>query len=115
MKWLGMEDPSWRQMMLTLVGLVVGLIIFISALLMLRYRLPPKNEAALLSERYGKTTRMEPRSGETAQDVALRGRESGSLQQQSVGAVTDAYMDARYGTGGGKAMEHLRNAVGSIR
>ena len=35
MEWLGMDDPDWRKMMLTLVGLVIGLILLISLILSL--------------------------------------------------------------------------------
>ena len=101
--------------MLTLVSLVVGLILLISALLMLRYRPPPKDEAAILFARYVNMTGLEPETVETAREFAHRVIESGSLQKQSVGSVTDAYMDARYGTGGEAAREHLREAIGSIR
>ena len=115
MKWLGMNEPSWRKMMLTLVSLVVGLILLISALLMLRYRPPPKDEAAILFARYVKKTGLAPQTGETARVFARRVIESGSLQEHSVDSVTDAYMDARYGTGGEAAREHLREAIGAIR
>src|SRR5210317_2243670 len=40
MDWLGMDDPDWRQMILTLVALVTGLTMLISLALMLRYRPP---------------------------------------------------------------------------
>jgi len=44
MEWLGMVDPNWRKMLLTLVGTVVALILMISAFMMLRYRPPASDE-----------------------------------------------------------------------
>ena len=48
MQWLGMDDPDWQKMMLTLIGLSIALIIGISLLLTLRYRAPPQDRAAIL-------------------------------------------------------------------
>ena len=115
MKWLGMQDPSWRKMMLTLIGLVIGLIMLISVLLMIRYRPPPKDEAAVLYERFVKKTGLEPQTGETAQIFALRVRESGKLEPTTVDTITSAYHDARYGTGDDAAFERLKQAVGAMR
>ena len=114
MQWLGMEDPNWRKMMLTLVGLVVGLIMLVSVLLMLRYRPPPRDPAAVLYRRFVKKTRVEPRTGETARVFALRVHETGSIPEDVVDNVTDAYLDARYGPEGEQAFERLRRAVGAI-
>jgi hypothetical protein len=113
MEWLGMHEPTWRKMMLTLVFLVVGLIMAISLLLMLRYRPPPKDELALLYARYVRKTGMEPRTGETARVFALRVRDAGALQDNAVETITTAYMDARYGDDQ-HAAERLQQAVAAI-
>ena len=115
MKWLGMNEPSWRKMLLTLVGLVIGIIMIISLLLMIRYRPPSKDEAAILYQRFVKKTGLELQTGETARIFALRARESGRIQPQAVDTVTDAYLDARYGTGDDAAFEKLKQAVGTMR
>ncbi len=114
MQWLGMEKPNWRQMMLTLVGLVVGLIMLVSVLLMLRYRPPPRDPAAVLYQRFVKKTRIEPRTGETARVFALRVQEAGTMPRDTVVDVTDAYLDARYGPDDEQAFERLKSAVGAI-
>ncbi len=114
MHWLGMEDPNWRTMLLTLVGLVVGLIMFVSVLLMLRYRPPPRDPAAVLYQRFVKRTGVEPRTGETARVFALRVVETGSVSEDTVDNVTNAYMDARYGPCDDQAFERLKRAVGAI-
>jgi transglutaminase-like putative cysteine protease len=113
MRWLGMHEPTWRKMMLTLVILVVGLIMAISVLLMLRYRPPPRDEVALLFARYVKQTGMAPRTGETARVFALRVRDAGVIQDDAVETITAAYMDARYGDDE-QAAERLQKAVAAI-
>lgn len=115
MKWLGMDDPSWRKMMLTLVGLVIGLIMLISLLLMLRYRPPQKDEAARLYGRYVKKTGLKPQIGETAEIFAQRVIQSHAANGETVSEITAAYMDARYGRGGENAHDRLRVAVGAMR
>ena len=74
MRWLGMHEPTWRKMLLTLVVLVVALVMVISVLLMLRYQPPEKDEAARLYAKFVKKTGVEPRTGETATDVCLNVR-----------------------------------------
>jgi len=115
MEWLGMDNPSWRKMMLTLVSLVIGLIMLISLLLMLRYRPPQKDEAARLYRRFIKKTGLQPQTGETARVFALRVLKSNAAPDEAVNEITDAYMDARYGRGGEKARGRLRHAVGAMR
>ena len=103
MEWLGMDNPSWRKMMLTLVSLVIGLVMLISLLLMLRYRPPQKDEAARLYRRFIKKTGLQPQTGETARVFALRVLKSNAAPDEAVNEITDAYMDARYGRGGENA------------
>ncbi len=115
MQWLGMHEPTWRKMMLALIGIVVGLVMFISLLLMLRYTPPKKDEAALLYRRFVRKTGAEPRTGETARVFALRVREAGRLPAETVDEVTEAYLDARYGAADSAATARLRAAVAAIR
>jgi len=115
MQWLGMDDPSWRKMMLTLVSLVIGLIMIISLLLMLRYRPPPKDEAARLYRRFVKKTGLQPQTGETAHVFAQRVLESRVAPDETISEITEAYMDARYGRGGETARGRLKEAVGAMR
>lgn len=115
MEWLGMDDPSWRKMMLTLIGLVVGLIMLISLMLMMRYRPPQKDEAARLYWRFVKKTGLEPQTGETARAFALRVLESRAAPNDAVREIIEAYMDARYGSGGTQARDRLKVAVTAMR
>jgi hypothetical protein len=115
MKWLGMNEPSWRKMLLTLVGLVIGIIMIISLVMMIRYLPPPKDKAAILYRRFVKKSGMKLHTGETAHLFASRVRASGSIPAATVEAVTEAYLDARYGLGGDAAFARLKQAVGTIR
>ena len=45
MQLLGMDDPTWRKMFLTLVIACIALVLLVSGILMLRYR-PPKPDRA---------------------------------------------------------------------
>ena len=114
MEWLGMDDPTWRKMMFTLILLVVGLVMLISAVLMLRYRPPPKDKAALLYQRFVNRTGLEPQTGETADVFALRVADTGRLPASAVDEITQAYLDARYGQNDEAAFERLKTAVSSM-
>ena len=46
---------------------------------------------------------------------ALRVRQQGSIPDDTVAIVTDAYLVARYGTGGEEAQMRLREAVVAMR
>ncbi len=115
MRWLGMHEPTWRKMTLTLIALVVGLVMLISLLLMIRYAPPKKDEAALLYQRFVRKTGVEPRTGETARVFALRVRDNVKMPAETVDDVTAAYLDARYGAADDAATERLRSAVAAIR
>ena len=114
MQRLGMHDPDWQKMMLTMIGLVLGLIGLISILLALRYRPPAKDPAAALFRRFIKKTGLEPGIGETAERFARRAMQTGTLPAGSIESVTAAYHDARYGPTDECAMARLKRAVGTI-
>jgi transglutaminase-like putative cysteine protease len=114
MQWLGMHEPTWRKMMLTLVTLVIALVMTVSLVMMWRYQPPRKDEASLLYRRFVKKTGLEPEIGETARVFAIRAREQGKVPAASIEVVTEAYMDARYGTADDAAAERLRAAVAAL-
>ncbi len=114
MEWLGMHEPTWRKMMLTLIALVIGVIMVISLLLMWRYQPPRKDEAAILYQRFVRKTGIKPRTGETARGFALRARASGKLSAAIIDQVTEAYLDARYGAADAAAGERLRSAIAAM-
>jgi len=114
MEWLGMDDPNWRKMLLTLVGGVVGLILAISGLMMLRYRSPAKDRAFVLYGRFIKKTGLQRRTGETAQQFAHRATSEGALAHDAATSVTSAYLNARYGPPDEQALMRLRSAIAII-
>jgi len=114
MKWLGMDNPNWRKMMLTLIAIVVSLVMLISVLLMLRYRPPSRDEASVLYLRFVRKTGLDPVIGETAIEFAHRARQAEILPDDVVTRITDAYVDTRYGPYREPAFERLKVAVGSI-
>jgi transglutaminase-like putative cysteine protease len=114
MQWLGMNEPSWRKMLLTLVGLVIGIVMLISVVMMIHYRPPPRDKAAIQYQRFVRKSGLEPQTGETAHLFAMRVQDSGRIPLPTVDAITDAYMDTRYGSGGEAAFQRLKQAVGAI-
>jgi len=111
MEWLGMDDPDWRKMMLTLVGLVIGLILLISIILSLRYRPPPRDRAAILYGRFVKKTGIEPHTGETPALFASRLHGESDISPDTVEIITMSYLDARYGPSYPAKMQRLETAV----
>ncbi|MCP4301321.1 MAG: DUF3488 domain-containing transglutaminase family protein [Gammaproteobacteria bacterium] len=114
MEWLGMRDPDWRKMMLTMVGLVIFLVAAISLLLALRYRAPAKDPAAILYKRFIKKTGLEPETGETAERFARRALRADALPRDAINSVTEAYHDSRYGPADESAIVRLKNAISAI-
>jgi hypothetical protein len=84
-------------MLLALVGVVVGLTLLLSIVLMLRYRPPPPDRAARLYAKFVKASGIAPRTGETPTVFADRARYESALPHDVVRSVTDTYLDARYG------------------
>jgi transglutaminase-like putative cysteine protease len=114
LEWLGMVDPNWRKMLLTLVGSVVALILMISAFMMLRYRPPAKDRASILYNKFIRKTGLRRNVGETEQKFALRAATDSSLPFDCVTSVTGAYLDARYGPNDDDAVSRLKAAVAAI-
>ncbi len=111
MEWLGMEDPDWRQMMLTLVAIVTILIVIISVLLMLRYRPPPKDAAAILYQKFTKKAGIPPSRGETPKAYAVRLARAQAAMAGAATSITAQYLDARYGPPDLVAIERLQASI----
>jgi transglutaminase-like putative cysteine protease len=111
MQWLGMDDPDWRQMLLTLVGSVVTLIVAISMLMMLRYRPPRPDRAAVLYRRFVKHIGVEPLVGETPSRYAARAAADSAVSAATIESITASYLDARYGSTSPEALSKLELAV----
>jgi hypothetical protein len=114
MRWLGMLEPTWRKMMITLVALVTGVVMLISLVMMFRYRPPQKDEAARLYARFVAKSGLQPLTGETPRLFAERLRRAGVMGRDTIDTITEAYMQARYaGTDGARA--RLRQAVSAMK
>jgi transglutaminase-like putative cysteine protease len=114
MKWLGMEDPDWRKMLLSLVIIVIVLILAISGFMMLRNRPPKKDRASRLYLKFVKRTGLELQIGETAQKFSKRAAAENKLPKETIDAVTNAYLEARYGVREDAAVIRLNDALRSI-
>jgi transglutaminase-like putative cysteine protease len=115
MEWLGMSNPDWRKMLLTLIGAVIGLTLVISLLLMLRYRPPPRDRAAVLYERFIKRSGLTPATGETPHIFARRAKHESKLPAESVQSITETYLDVRYGPSDPGLMKKLESEVAGLR
>ena len=111
MRWLGMDDPDWRQMMLTLLALVAAIIATISFLLILRYRPPPQDRAAILYQKFTRKAGVEPYRGETPQSYAMRLEHKDAKRKPDIERVTTSYLAARYGPPNLQALQDLQSAV----
>jgi len=111
MRWLGMDDPSWRKMLLWLVAIVTAMVLGISYLLYRRYRPPRRDVAAALYRRFIRKCGVPPVTGETPAAFARRAKGSTRYTDESVHRVTDAYLEARYGRGRDDSIQRLRQAI----
>jgi len=109
MEWLGMENPDWRKMMLTLIAILIALIGIISLLLVIRYRPPPKDDAARLYAKFTNATGVSPSTGETPSAYCKRVRET--LSSNAPNEITELYLQARYGPEGNDEIPRLRTAI----
>ena len=112
MNFLGMEDPSWRKMMLTLISCVIVIIVLVSGVLALRYRPPQSDPAAAMYRRFVKKTGVAIKVGEAPDAYAARLIElRPEIPPDVIRRVTDSYLEARYGEMGPDALPHLQERV----
>ena len=114
MNWLGMDDPDWRQMMLTLIAIVTALTILISLALILRYRPPRRDRAAILYDRFVRKSGLTPATGETPRVFAGRIRRDGSLPAAAVISITTTYPDVRYGPPDAALLQRLESDIAAL-
>jgi transglutaminase-like putative cysteine protease len=114
MSWLGMDDPDWRQMLLTLVALVTGITMLISLALVLRYRPPSRDRAAVLYERFVRKSGLKPATGETPRLFAQRVERDSALSADSVHSITDTYLDVRYGPPDPALLTSLESQIAAL-
>ncbi|ANO51667.1 transglutaminase TgpA family protein [Woeseia oceani] len=115
MEWLGMDEPDWQQMVLTLIGVVMFLVALISLLLIRRYRPPATDTAAQLYARFVRKVGVQPARGETPLEYAARLKDSDTADPQAVDDVTALYLQSRYSSKGDSALPQLATAVNNYR
>jgi len=111
MEWLGMDEPDWRKMMLALVAIVVLLTAIISVMLIMRYRPPPKDEAARLYRKFTAAAGLDPEMGETPFSYFARLTSERSEITARADDITSLYLDARYGPPDLASVKALQSAV----
>ncbi len=111
LKLLGIDDPDWRRMMLTLIGIITVMIVIISGLLVRRYRAPKIDEASLLYRRFVRQIGIQPIIGETPRLYARRVQAQGKCGNPAINDITEQYLLCRYGPDDTTAMRRLRAAV----
>jgi transglutaminase-like putative cysteine protease len=114
MQWLGMDDPDWRKMMLTMLALVFGMVILISLLLALRYRAPRPDRAAILYRRFVKKSGVQISVGESPASFAARARAESDMDGDAIDAVTMEYLAARYGAPDSQSLPRLQDSVNRL-
>ena len=114
-EWLGLEDPDWRKMMLTMLACIALILSAISLLLLRRYRPPRPDAAAQLFQRFTRKVGVSPGVGETPQDYARRITGLGRAQARESNRVVRAYLAARYGKPSNQSVVTLKSAVMSFK
>ena len=114
MNWLGMNDPDWRKMMLTLVAIVTALTMIISVALMLRYRPPRRDRAARLYADFVRKSGLKPATGETPRLFAARVQRDSPLPPTAVSSITDTYLDVRYGPPNPALLKRLESDIAAL-
>jgi protein-glutamine gamma-glutamyltransferase len=111
LQWLGMDDPDWRQMMLTLLAIVTAMIAIISLLLVLRYRPPGKDEAAVLYAKFTALAGVNPATGESPQSYLSRIRQERAQFSDDAADITEKYLASRYGQPDPFMLQSLKDSV----
>ena len=114
MEWLGMDEPDLRKMLLTLVAVLSGIIILISALLVVRYRPPKQDRAKVLYRRFTKRLGMEPVVGETPARFAARAAAASQIPGEAIAEITSLYLEARYGPDDPATLRSLEASVAAL-
>jgi len=114
MEWLGMDDPDWRKMMLTLIGIVIGMVILISLLLALRYRAPRPDRAAILYRTFVRKSGVVLAIGETPVAFAAKAHSASMLDDAAIDGITAAYLATRYGLPDPQSLQQLELQVSQL-
>ena len=108
---LGMENPNWRKLMLTLVVVSTLLLLAISGILLARNRGPEVDEALRLYRKFVARTGLPQRHGESPYAYLERLTRQTPSSQPTATAITSAYLEVRYGQGSSSGIDELRKLV----
>jgi len=111
LEWLGMDDPNWTKMLLTLVIIVAAVVLAISVIMTLRNRPPRPDEAARLFQSFVRRIGNPRQIGETPEAWARRVADEHSVQREQLARVTGAYLEARYGEPSDDTLSTLKNVI----
>lgn len=114
MRFLGMEDPDWRKMILSLLAIVFGIILAISLILARRFQAPRKDKALRLYQKFVKKSALPIIVGETPDSFAARASAESKLDETVIEDVTAAYLAARYGEPDSHAIGRLQQSVSRL-
>ena len=116
MRWLGIGNPDWQNLLLTLIGAVAVITAAIHVVLILRFRPPREDRARKLYSRFVKKSGIEPRRGETPLDFVDRlGKHLAAEATSNARNVTNLYLDARYGDGDADTLAKLDREIRGFR
>jgi len=83
-------------------------------LLILRYRPPPKDRAAILYGEFVRKSGLQPQTGESPRVFAVRVQRDGALPAAVVQSITDTYLDVRYGPPDPALLQRLESNVAAL-
>lgn len=111
LEWLGMEGPTFRKMLLTLIGIVAVLLSGLTLILMYRYRPPKRDVAARLYGRFVRKAGLEPSRGEAPLAYASRLSAQNTTVAAAADDITRRYLRLRYGEASPDEIRDLKAAV----
>ncbi|MEO1204403.1 MAG: transglutaminase domain-containing protein, partial [Pseudomonadota bacterium] len=112
---LGMQSPTWRKMMLTMITVIVAMTVVLSLVMMWRLRPPPRDRASVLYSRFLKRLGVQPATGETPDAFVARVASEADVADEHIARVATAYIAVRYGAGGDASLDELEAAVSAAR
>lgn len=115
MKYLGMDEPSMRKMLLTLVSVVAVMLAGFTLFLAFRYRPPAVDPAQRQYRRFVQRCGVPAVRGEAPLDYLSRVAAERPGLAAEAESITALYLEARYGAGGDEALTPLTEAVRGLR
>ena len=115
MEWLGMDNPTLRKMLFTLIMLVATLLVGITALLAWRFRPPTSDPAARLFARFQSRARVPAELGEPPLAYGARLVSMYPEHREQVDAVIRSYLEVRYGPAAPTDLSALQSLISAFR